>query len=74
MNGTLEFTPWSSYGTKEMADSFRTVRKNTIQVAQDIPDDKYGFRAAEGVMTIGEMLAHLASSTLLGPAAALRRA
>ena len=52
-----------SYGTKEMAESFRTVRKNTIQVAQDIPDDKYAFRAAEGVMTIGEMLAHLASST-----------
>jgi uncharacterized damage-inducible protein DinB len=52
-----------TYGPKEMAESFRTVRKNTIQVAQDIPDDKYGFRAADGVMTIGEMLAHLAAST-----------
>lgn len=51
------------YGPSEMAESFRTVRKNTIQVAQDIPEDKYGFRAAEGVMTVAEMLAHLASST-----------
>ena len=52
-----------SYGAKEMAESFRTVRKNTIQVAQDIPEDKYGFRPAEGAMTVGEMLSHLATST-----------
>lgn len=51
------------YGAKDMAESFRTVRKNTIQVAQDIPEDKYDYRPAEGVMTVGEMLAHLASST-----------
>jgi len=25
------------YGGKELADAFRTVRKNTIQIAQDIP-------------------------------------
>ena len=53
----------SSYGPKDMADSFRTVRKNTILVAQDIPEDKYDYRAAEGVMSVAEMLAHLASST-----------
>lgn len=53
----------SPYGPKEMADSFRTVRKNTILVAQDIPEDKYNYRAAEGTMTVGEMLAHLAAST-----------
>ena len=53
----------TSYGPKDMADSFRTVRKNTILVAQDIPEDKYDYRAAEGVMTVSEMLAHLASST-----------
>lgn len=33
------------YGAKELADSFRTVRKNTIQVAQDIPEGHYGYRA-----------------------------
>jgi uncharacterized damage-inducible protein DinB len=52
-----------SYGPKELADSFRTVRRNTIQVAQDIPDDKYGFRAADGVKSVAEMLAHVATST-----------
>ena len=52
-----------TYGAKDMAESFRTVRRNTIQVAQDIPEDKYGFRAAEGAMTVRDMLAHLATST-----------
>jgi uncharacterized damage-inducible protein DinB len=51
------------YGPNEMAESFRTVRKNTVQVAQDIPEDKYDYRPAEGVMSVREMLAHLASST-----------
>lgn len=48
------------YGAKELANSFRTVRKNTIQVAEDIPENKYGFRAAEGTRTVGEHLAHIA--------------
>jgi len=48
------------YGAKELADSWRTVRKNTIQVAEDIPEDKYSFRAAADTMSAGEMLAHLA--------------
>jgi uncharacterized damage-inducible protein DinB len=54
----------TTYGAKDIADSFRTVRRNTVLVAQDIPEDKYDYRAAEGVMSVGEMLAHLASSTL----------
>jgi len=48
------------YGPRELAESFRIVRKNTIQVAHDIPEEKYGFRAAEGVQSVGEMLAHVA--------------
>jgi uncharacterized damage-inducible protein DinB len=51
------------YGGKQLADSFRTVRQNTIQTAQDIPEDQYGFAAADGAMTVGAMLAHLAAST-----------
>ena len=50
------------YGPKQLADSFRTVRKNTIQVAEDIPEEKYSFRAAPDTMSVGEMLAHLACS------------
>src|SRR5918997_5806 len=52
------------YGAKELAESFRTVRKNTIQVAEDIPEDKYSFRAAPDTMSVGEMLAHLATTPL----------
>lgn len=51
------------YGAKELAESWRTVRKNTIQVAEDIPEDKYSFRAAPDTMSVAEMLAHLACST-----------
>jgi uncharacterized damage-inducible protein DinB len=50
------------YGAKDMADSFRTVRKNTIQVAEDIPADKYSYRAAPDTMSVGEILAHLATT------------
>jgi uncharacterized damage-inducible protein DinB len=50
------------YGAKDLAESWRTVRKNTIQVAEDIPEDKYGFKAAPDTMSVAEMLAHLATS------------
>ncbi|MBV8841633.1 MAG: DinB family protein [Bryobacterales bacterium] len=48
------------YGAKELAAAFRTVRNNTIQIAEDIPEDKYGFRATPENRSIGEMLIHIA--------------
>jgi uncharacterized damage-inducible protein DinB len=51
------------YGGKQLAESFRTVRQNTIQTAQDIPEEHYGFAAADGCMTVAAMLAHLAAGT-----------
>jgi uncharacterized damage-inducible protein DinB len=51
------------YGGKELASAFRTVRKNTIQVAEDIPESSYGFVAAPEVRPVGKMLAHVAIST-----------
>ena len=48
------------YGAKELAESWRTVRKNTIQVAEDIPEEKYSYRAAPDTMSVSEMLSHLA--------------
>ena len=48
------------YGAKEIAESFRTVRNNTIQVAEDIPEEKYSYRAAPDTMSVSEMLSHLA--------------
>ena len=50
------------YGPKDMAESWRTVRKNTVQVAEDIPEVKDSFRAAPDAMSVGEILAHLAAT------------
>jgi len=50
------------YGAKELADSFRTVRKNTVLVAEDIPENQYGYRAAPEVRSVGELLVHIALS------------
>jgi uncharacterized damage-inducible protein DinB len=52
------------YGAKQLAQSFRTVRKNTLAIAEEIPEDKYDFKATPDVMSIGEMLAHVAISPL----------
>jgi uncharacterized damage-inducible protein DinB len=48
------------YNAHNLADSFRTVRKNTIQVANEIPEDKYDFHPAEGVRSVAETLRHIA--------------
>lgn len=53
----------SIYGGKELANAFRIVRKNTIRVAEDIPEDKYDFVAAPEVRTVGRMLTHVAIAT-----------
>jgi len=50
------------YGAKELASSFRTVRKNTITIAQDIPEEKYDFRPALDTRSVGELLAHISVS------------
>jgi uncharacterized damage-inducible protein DinB len=47
------------YGAKELAESFRTVRKNTITIAQELPEEKYRFRPAPNTRTVGELLAHI---------------
>src|SRR5258706_6343062 len=57
----------SVYGGKEMAAAFRTVRKNTIQIAEDIPEDKYGFVSAPGVRPVAKTLVHMAISPGLWP-------
>jgi uncharacterized damage-inducible protein DinB len=48
------------YGGKQLADAFRTVRKNTVQIANDIPEDKYDFKPAPDSRSIRETLVHLA--------------
>ena len=48
------------YGPKELAAAFRTVRKNTIQIAEDIPEAKYNFQPAPDTRTVAQTLAHIA--------------
>ena len=48
------------YGAKEFVSSFRTVRGNTLQIAEDIPEDKYDFVPGEGARPIGRLLTHIA--------------
>jgi uncharacterized damage-inducible protein DinB len=51
------------YSAKDMAASFRTVRENTIKIAEDIPEDKYSFQAASDSRTVAQTLAHIAMGT-----------
>jgi uncharacterized damage-inducible protein DinB len=48
------------YGAKELAASFRQVRGNTIQLAEEIPEDKYDVRATPETRTIRQLLTHIA--------------
>jgi uncharacterized damage-inducible protein DinB len=47
------------YGARELAESFRTVRGNTITIAQEVPEEKYSFQPAPNTRTVGELLAHI---------------
>ncbi len=50
------------YGSKELAQSFRTVRKNTLEAARDVPGDKYDFRPTPDCRSVEKLLAHIALS------------
>ncbi len=51
------------YGAKELAASFRTVRNNTITIAEEIGEEHYGFSAAPGTRTVAQLLVHLTLAT-----------
>jgi len=51
------------YGAKDIAAAFRTVRGNTIHIANEIPEDQYGFKPSKESRSIGQTLVHIA----LGP-------
>ena len=48
------------YGPKQLANSFRTVRKNTILIAEDIPESNYGYRPTPESRSVAETLVHIA--------------
>lgn len=49
----------SLYGPKQLADSMRTVRKNTIQIAEDIPEKEYNYRPTPESRSTAETLVHI---------------
>jgi uncharacterized damage-inducible protein DinB len=51
------------YDATDMARSFRTVRKNTLAVAEDVPEDKYDYRPTPECRSVREILAHIAVSS-----------
>jgi len=51
------------YGSKDLAEAFRTVRGNTIKIAEEIPENKYDFKPAPDCRSVRETLAHIAVST-----------
>ena len=52
------------YSSHDLARGFRIVRKNTVQIATDIPEADYGARPAEGTRTVLETLSHVASQSV----------
>ncbi len=52
------------YGGKELAAAFRTVRANTIKIANEIPEEQYDFKASPDVRSVREMLTHIALGSI----------
>ena len=48
------------YGAKELAAGFRTVRKNTLVIAEEIGEEHYTFRATPNTRTVASTLIHIA--------------
>jgi uncharacterized damage-inducible protein DinB len=48
------------YGARDLARAFRTVRANTLQLVNEIPEDKLDFTPAEGTRSVRALLAHIA--------------
>jgi len=50
------------YGAKELAASARVVRNNTLTIAEEIPEDKYGFKPVPEYRSVAQLLTHIALS------------
>jgi uncharacterized damage-inducible protein DinB len=59
-SSSTEIESMTDYGAAELANGFRTVRRNTILVANDIPESSYDFVPAPGARSASELLRHIA--------------
>jgi uncharacterized damage-inducible protein DinB len=55
----------TAYTAKDLADSFRTIRMNTVIIAEEIPEAHYGYRAAADIRTVAQMLVHVAMVSIV---------
>ena len=69
-DGTIRVMTY--YSGKELAAAFRTVRNNTIKIAEEIPEDKYSFQAASDSRTVAQTLVHIATEHAFSDAGAWR--
>jgi uncharacterized damage-inducible protein DinB len=51
-----------SYGAHDLARAYRTVRANTVKIAEEIPEEKFDFAPAPGTKTVRQLLTHIALS------------
>jgi uncharacterized damage-inducible protein DinB len=51
------------YGAADLARSFRIVRKNTLEIAGEIPEAQYDFRPTPECRSVRELLAHMLVSS-----------
>src|SRR5689334_13683363 len=58
----METSEMNCYTGKDLARAYRTVRENTIKIAEEIPESKYDFAAAPGIRTVRQLLTHIALS------------
>jgi uncharacterized damage-inducible protein DinB len=49
------------YGPQNLIESMRTVRKNTTLIAEDIPEESYGYRPTPESRSVAEVLLHIAA-------------
>jgi uncharacterized damage-inducible protein DinB len=51
------------YGPSQLAESMRSVRRHTVTIAEDIPEESYDYRPTPGARSVRETLLHMASMT-----------
>lgn len=51
------------YGATELARSFRTVRANTLKIAEEIPEDQFDYRPTPECRSVRDILVHMLVSS-----------
>jgi uncharacterized damage-inducible protein DinB len=58
-SGDSRLSNMNYYGAQELAASFRTVRKNTLVIAQEIDESNYSYQVTPDTRTVAQTLVHI---------------